>query len=62
MVELRWIRRWGNKQLRERDPNHFVFTILERIGPDALPDEVASLETSWKIRLHTRGPHGLNAN
>ena len=51
-----------NKLLRGRDPANFRFTILERVSPDAAPDEVIRLEQSWKERLHTRAPSGLNDN
>lgn len=51
----------NNRKLRERKPENLRFTILERMGPDALQDEVCDKETSWKIRLHTR-EHGLNDN
>jgi hypothetical protein len=52
----------GNKLLRDRDPQAFRFTILQRVSPDMLSDEVIRLESSWKTRLHTRAPHGLNEN
>jgi hypothetical protein len=52
----------GNRLLRERDPQNFRFTILERVSPDMDADDVIRLEGSWKKRLHTRGPHGLNDN
>jgi hypothetical protein len=51
----------GNAQLRGRDPCNFRFTILERLSPDASPEDVTRLESSWKNRLHTR-THGLNDN
>jgi hypothetical protein len=51
----------GNKKLRDRDPNAFLFTILQRASPDMERDELSRLEESWKIRLHTRD-HGLNEN
>jgi|ERR1035438_6740653 plasmid stabilization system protein ParE len=51
----------GNKKLKERDPNDLLFTILQRASPDMERDELAQLEESWKIRLHTRD-HGLNDN
>jgi hypothetical protein len=51
----------GNKKLRERNPANFLFSILERVGPDVPPDEVVPLENTWKIRLHTR-ERGLNVN
>lgn len=52
----------GNRELRGRDPRTFRFTILERVSPDLPPDEVIAKEASWKLRLHTRVPLGLNAN
>lgn len=52
----------GNKGLRSRDPNQFRFSILQRVSPD-LPDaEVIALENSWKERLRSRAPFGLNEN
>ncbi|MBK8457967.1 MAG: GIY-YIG nuclease family protein [Phyllobacteriaceae bacterium] len=52
----------GNSLLRERDPRNFQFTILQRVSPDMPPDEVIKLEGTWKERLHTRQPFGLNEN
>jgi hypothetical protein len=52
----------GNSLLRKRDPRHFTFTILQRVSPDMDPDAVIQLESSWKNRLHTRAPQGLNDN
>jgi hypothetical protein len=52
----------GNRLLRDRDPVAFRFTILQRVSPDMLAEEVIRLEASWKTRLHTRAPHGLNEN
>jgi hypothetical protein len=52
----------GNHLLRQRDPQHFRFTILERVSPDMDADDVIRLEATWKERLHTRAPHGLNEN
>ncbi len=52
----------GNKRLRQRSPEKFRFSILERISPDAPRDEVLALENSWKDRLQTRWPKGLNGN
>jgi hypothetical protein len=50
----------GNKLLRERDRKSFRFTILQRVSPDMDRDDVIRLEETWKDRLHTRSPHGLN--
>jgi len=52
----------GNRLLRQRDPSHFHFTILQRVSPDMDAEEIIRLEGSWKKRLHTRAPHGLNDN
>jgi hypothetical protein len=52
----------GNQLLRRRNPATFRFTILQRVSPDASPIEMIQLENSWKIRLHTRAPDGLNDN
>lgn len=52
----------GNKYLRRRDPAQFRFAILQRLAPD-LPDaDVIRVEASWKDRLLTRWPNGLNDN
>jgi len=52
----------GNRLLRQRDPATFRFTILQRVSPDMNATEMIHLENSWKIRLHTRAPFGLNDN
>ncbi len=52
----------GNRELKGRDRADFRFTILERVAPDLSPEEVVAKENSWKARLHTRAPFGLNAN
>lgn len=52
----------GNKLLRSLNPNLFVFSILERSSPDMDPTEVVNLECTWKDRLHSRAPYGLNLN
>jgi hypothetical protein len=52
----------GNKLLRKREPQNFRFTILQRVAPDMEVDEVQRLESSWKERLHSRQPYGLNEN
>jgi len=63
----RWLnyaehRHGGNRLLRQRDPRNFRFTILQRVSPDMEPHDVIQLESSWKQRLHTRKPYGLNDN
>lgn len=52
----------GNKLLLDRQPDHFQFSILQRVSPDMEPDEVIQLESSWKDRLHTGEKWGLNGN
>jgi hypothetical protein len=52
----------GNKLLLKRDPKNFRFSILQRLSPDAEEKEVVNIEKSWKIRLRTRAPQGLNDN
>ncbi|HEX8363873.1 MAG TPA: GIY-YIG nuclease family protein [Allosphingosinicella sp.] len=52
----------GNALLRKRDPANFTFSILERVSPDMPSESVVHIESRWKTRLHTRVPHGLNAN
>lgn len=52
----------GNRLLRNRDPKNFRFTILQRVSPDMEASEVIKLESTWKQRLHTRDPYGLNEN
>lgn len=51
----------GNKQLRNRDPRNFRFSILERISPDVSADEAMRVEKTWKERLGTK-KFGLNDN
>jgi hypothetical protein len=52
----------GNKLLRHREPRNFRFTILELTAPTSLEGKVIQLESSWKRRLHTHAPYGLNDN
>ena len=52
----------NNRLLLQRDPKYFQFTILQRVSPDMDPTDVIRLEGTWKERLHTRAPHGLNDN
>jgi len=52
----------GNKLLRQRDRRNFRFAILQRVSPDMDARDVIRLEGSWKKRLHTRVPYGLNDN
>ncbi len=52
----------GNRLLRKCNPGNFRFTILQRVSPDMNRDDVIRLESSWKNRLHSRQPYGLNDN
>lgn len=52
----------GNKYLRGRDPTNFRFAILQRLSPDLGDTEVVKAEATWKERLRSRWPHGLNDN
>jgi hypothetical protein len=52
----------GNVLLRQRSPTNFQFSILQRVSPDMEAADVIRLEASWKERLHTRHPVGLNDN
>lgn len=51
----------GNRQLRDRDPRQFVYSVLQLFAPDTPVQEVLNLERSWKRRLHTL-EFGLNEN
>ncbi len=52
----------GNSLLRKRDPRTFRFSILQRVSPDTNATDLIRLESTWKERLHTRQPFGLNDN
>jgi hypothetical protein len=52
----------GNMLLKERNPRYFRFSILQRVSPDMNAGDLIRLEGSWKERLHTRQPFGLNDN
>lgn len=52
----------GNKLLRDLAPDGFEFSILQLTAPDFPADDVIALERSWKLRLHTLAPDGLNSN
>ena len=52
----------GNVRLRKRDPKNFRFSILQRVSPDMDEPAVIRLEGTWKERLHTGNPNGLNDN
>jgi hypothetical protein len=52
----------GNSLLKTREPRNFRFTILQRVSPDMSSEDVIRVECTWKERLHTRSPLGLNEN
>jgi hypothetical protein len=52
----------GNRLLRRRNPKNFRFSILQRVSPDMESRELVAVEESWKKRLHTHHPEGLNDN
>lgn len=52
----------GNKLLRARDPANFRFSILQRVSPDLDDSSVIAIEGTWKERLNSRAPTGLNDN
>jgi hypothetical protein len=52
----------GNKLLRERNPHDLRFAILQRVSPDMEDVEVIRIEVTWKDRLRSRAPYGLNEN
>ena len=51
----------GNKELRNRDPANFRYSILQRVSPDMEPADIIRLEGTWKDRLHSR-EFGMNEN
>jgi hypothetical protein len=52
----------GDKSLQKLDPRNFRFSILQIVSPNMSPEEVIALEQSWKERLHSKKPFGLNEN
>ncbi|MBL8050868.1 MAG: GIY-YIG nuclease family protein [Anaerolineales bacterium] len=52
----------GNRLLRKCNPQNFQFTILQRVSPDISTSDIIQIENTWKERLHTREPYGLNNN
>lgn len=52
----------GNRLLRQSEARKFEFSILQRVSPDMEPRNIIRIEGSWKERLHTRAPYGLNDN
>lgn len=52
----------GNKHLKRCAPTNLAFSILQRLSPDTPVEEVVRVENTWKERLHTRHPSGLNDN
>ncbi|QYE35141.1 GIY-YIG nuclease family protein [Polymorphobacter sp. PAMC 29334] len=52
----------GNSQLRQRAPANFSFSILQRVSPDLDAEKVIEIEGTWKRRLRSLSPSGLNDN
>lgn len=52
----------GNSLLKSRHPKNFHFSILQLLSQGMKPDDVIGVERTWKNRLHTRAPAGLNEN
>lgn len=52
----------SNKLLEKRDPKNFSFCILELVSPTMGQQEIVAKENSWKRRLATKNPAGLNDN
>ena len=52
----------GNRLLRKHDHRNFQFAILQRVSPDMIISDIIRLESTWKERLHTHEPYGLNDN
>jgi hypothetical protein len=52
----------GNVLLRRRDPRNFQFSVLQLVSQDMEREQVNALECTWKKRLHTQAPQGLNEN
>jgi hypothetical protein len=52
----------GNRLLRECDPRNFQFSVLQLVAPTEEAEAVIAAESSWKRRLHSRAPFGLNDN
>ena len=50
------------KYLRQCNSEDLVFSILEIDSHVRSPEEILEKERSWKRRLHTLHPVGLNAN
>ena len=52
----------GNKLLRARDPTNFRFSSSSGVSPDLDNASVIAIEGTWKERLNSRAPAGLNDN
>ena len=52
----------GNQLLKKCNANDLEFSVLQLLSQDAEPAMVVALENSWKERLHSRVPFGLNSN
>ena len=52
----------GNRLLMQCNSRNLRFCILQRVSPDMDVRALVSIENSWKDRLQTRAPFGLNDN
>ncbi len=52
----------GNKLLKLRDSANFTFSILQLVSPAMPREEVCEIESTWKKRLLSAAPNGLNEN
>lgn len=52
----------GNQLLRRCRAEDLEFSVLQLVAQDSEAATVIALENSWKERLHTRSPLGLNGN
>jgi hypothetical protein len=51
----------GNVALKGRDPSDWIVSVLEVAGSVASEAEILEMETTWKLKLHSRSI-GLNRN
>src|SRR5262249_43712208 len=61
-VPIRLVFKTFGFNITQSFPTKFRFSILQRVDPDMETNNVFALETTWKKRLHTHWPEGLNDN
>lgn len=44
----------GNVALRNRDPSDYLVSVLEVAASSATSQDIINLETTWKLKLHSR--------